>query len=520
MVTSPHSISAEEGRVNLTSPSNPGAVSRDSFKRSAPSQPVRTAIRPMPTMEEKAEPADVRLPNSPPLSLSPTPPSTRTISSSAISPPPLINPHQAHSPPPITSRPSISGASRSRPISTTSSSVVSSLPSPTHQQAPSNSFVSASDRNSNSPPYGKESSGRKSLSEDRFSKPMPAVPAVATAPAAGNSRGNDDLTSTPGALYYIQQQQDKEEPALARPPVSSDTESDEDEEEAEEEANDRPASALPGRNAIGPGPVLNRKPSGARAQLPVTRRFAENPSPSPSPGHPSQPSRATMPTSTNDTNDEDATQTSHAADSSLEDQAADALAALNFLEQGNSPPRIPTVAEKAPQKQAVPPPIPEVIEPDDRAPSPPSNQYRSSFAPSKQAAERKAKLQAQQAAHHEAVHKPGKPNGKVTKPKDRGAWGASSDEEEEEEAEEEDEDVDSDDNRQMPSSSKLGHGPPPALVAGPRAPIPQASLHPSQFREPSPSTMDLQQQYHQRMSRVLPQIPDRRSPGQFISDYH
>jgi CCR4-NOT transcriptional complex subunit CAF120 len=60
--------------------------------------------------------------------------------------------------------------------------------------------------------------------------------------------------------------------------------------------------------------------------------------------------------------------------------------------------------------------------------------YKSSFAPSNKAAERKAKAQAQMEAQLAAAHKPGRANGK-RKSKIAGAWESSEDEEEEEEEE-------------------------------------------------------------------------------------
>jgi len=63
-------------------------------------------------------------------------------------------------------------------------------------------------------------------------------------------------------------------------------------------------------------------------------------------------------------------------------------------------------------------------------------QYKSTFAPSKQAEQRRIKSQAQQAAHDAAVHRPGRSHGKK-KARQAGAWDASSEEEEEEEEEEE-----------------------------------------------------------------------------------
>jgi CCR4-NOT transcriptional complex subunit CAF120 len=71
------------------------------------------------------------------------------------------------------------------------------------------------------------------------------------------------------------------------------------------------------------------------------------------------------------------------------------------------------------------------------------SQYKSSFAPSKQAVERKLKSQAQQVAHRVAVQTPGRSNGKKkAKEGDVGVWSMSSDDEEEEEEEEEDLDSD------------------------------------------------------------------------------
>ncbi|CAL1716672.1 unnamed protein product [Somion occarium] len=123
------------------------------------------------------------------------------------------------------------------------------------------------------------------------------------------------------------------------------------------------------------------------------------------------------------------------------DDTADALAALTFLDREEQP----STSQKGPIPGS--PPLPQVVEPPrDGSPQPSteSHQYRSSFAPSRSAAERKAKAQAQQAAHQVAVTKPGRVNGKAKVKKEGGAWAESSDEEEEEEEEEDDEDADSD----------------------------------------------------------------------------
>ncbi len=91
----------------------------------------------------------------------------------------------------------------------------------------------------------------------------------------------------------------------------------------------------------------------------------------------------------------------------MDESAADALAALSFLEQderSTSPPQAKHQVNRSPPQSSARV-VPQILEPDDgRAPSPQGSQYRSSFALSKQASERKARSQAQQAAHDEAVH--------------------------------------------------------------------------------------------------------------------
>ncbi|THH30016.1 hypothetical protein EUX98_g4168 [Antrodiella citrinella] len=127
------------------------------------------------------------------------------------------------------------------------------------------------------------------------------------------------------------------------------------------------------------------------------------------------------------------------ADASYED-TADALAALNFLEQDEVPP--PAQVQRKPGLPSSPAPV--AAPSSEPLPDTTSQQQRSSFAPSRIAAERKAKSQAQQAAHQAAVTKPGRANGKAKrKTHESGTWGESSDEEEEEE-EEDDDDADSD----------------------------------------------------------------------------
>jgi CCR4-NOT transcriptional complex subunit CAF120 len=141
--------------------------------------------------------------------------------------------------------------------------------------------------------------------------------------------------------------------------------------------------------------------------------------------------------------------------SQMEDPDADAFAALTFLEQhGDDTSAAPAPAPSGPSTSASLPSFqregpPTISEPHNVLPPTPEGEntsvYRSSFAPSKNARERKARTEAQQAAHEAATHRPGRGTGK---PKDKlktvGTWGDSSEDEEEEEEEEEDDDVDSD----------------------------------------------------------------------------
>lgn len=200
----------------------------------------------------------------------------------------------------------------------------------------------------------------------------------------------------------------------------------------------------------------------------------------------------------------------------MEDPDADALAALTFLERHDDVypaaplPSAPTaVAPSLSQPQQQPPAI---IEPEGRSPSPESEDasvYKSSFAPSRNAMQRKARSEAQQAAHEAATHRPGRGTGKAkSKSKAAGAWGDSSEEEEEEEEEEddEDEDVDSDGQPTAPrddrsvsnyAASANNHR---SQYSSPRGPSPLASGDASSY----------QAQPHARPPRNLPPVPPSR----------
>jgi CCR4-NOT transcriptional complex subunit CAF120 len=136
--------------------------------------------------------------------------------------------------------------------------------------------------------------------------------------------------------------------------------------------------------------------------------------------------------------------------------------------------------------------------------------YKSSFAPSRNAMQRKARSEAQQAAHEAATHRPGRGTAKAkNKPKRGGAWGDSSEEEEEDE-EEEDEDVDSDG---QPANLRDDRS-----VSNYAASLNQRSrLSTPRGPSPLPSGGDLQaQQPHPRPARNLPPVPVLRGQGMLL----
>ncbi|KAG8756973.1 hypothetical protein FRC11_004884, partial [Ceratobasidium sp. 423] len=229
-----------------------------------------------------------------------------------------------------------------------------------------------------------------------------------------------------------------------------------------------PAQAQPVTSANRPGSGfsasgnrnLGRKPSGARAQPVKTPRVAktglaqhpiadddEQPETSirtlPAAPIPASPPRAPQPAQS--------IPPPQPQDNMADDLGADALAALSFADRepsanhGDSqqsrrvdePSRTPSPNEPAgatrPPRQQ-----PSTLAPPTQQQGP---TYRSSFAPSKHAAERKAKVQAQQAAAEGAMKRPGRANGK--KPRSSmatsrtGAWESS---DEDDDAQEQDED--------------------------------------------------------------------------------
>lgn len=197
--------------------------------------------------------------------------------------------------------------------------------------------------------------------------------------------------------------------------------------------------------------------------------------------------------------------------------AADAMAVLSYLDNASDddkptqlPPSISARSARSPPPASPSSPtLPKTHEQSRLEAPTEGGQYRSSFAPSKQAAERRAKSQAQQAAQQAAATKPGRANGARGKaPARNQAWGESSDEEEEDEDEDEEVDSDAEPKKakpQMPPSavrplSPRGRGQSPGM----RRPSPGGLG--SQGVSPAGSTSDLGHG-PVRPPRNLPQVP-------------
>jgi CCR4-NOT transcriptional complex subunit CAF120 len=194
-------------------------------------------------------------------------------------------------------------------------------------------------------------------------------------------------------------------------------------------------------------------------------------------------------------------------------------AALTFLDQhDDDAPPAPAPAPST-SSAAAPPPShpreehPATSEPNLLPPTPESENasvYKSSFAPSKNAMQRKARTEAQQAAHEAATHRPGRVTGKPkNKFKSVGTWGDSSEEEEDEE-DEEDEDVDSDgqpvaprDDRSVSNYAASVHQ--RSRVPSPRGPSPLAGVAGVADGPPT--------QPMSRPPRNLPPVPVLRGQG-------
>ncbi|KIJ52593.1 hypothetical protein M422DRAFT_776209 [Sphaerobolus stellatus SS14] len=321
-----------------------------------------------------------------------------------------------------------------------------------------------------------------------------------------------DLANEASVLFLLQQQQE----AIAQQPQQeqlatwhSDSESDGPEENPPpRRASPGPASRLPpaasssysnqpeSAYGISSRIGVGRRPSGARAKpAPTTHRHAQEASS----GDNLSSSIQSIPTPTS-------TAMPILEEPSLlpYDDNADALAALSFLDRNEEPP--PQPAPKAPSASQRQDDRDEDRDEESQSSANGGPQYRSSFAPSRQAAERKAKALAQQEATYAATHLPGKPKGvnrTQNQRKPRGAWAESSEEEEEEEEEEDDDDAS--DEEKKPQQQQ----PPQPQVKQPQplhAHDPRASVYPSAQPGAQGPVFDV---YGQRVGRTLPQPPSR-----------
>ena len=258
-----------------------------------------------------------------------------------------------------------------------------------------------------------------------------------------------------------------------------------------------PSQPLPRTPTLDYGP--ERRPAGARA-APVTNRQDSVGSSAQPPRNPSIRPSGNVP---------------QGSMSTSEDPDADALVALTFLERhdddaavapGSTPSQPSAAASPIPHPQEEPPTI---SAPNIRPPTPEGENaaaYKSSFAPSKNAMQRKARTEAQQAAHEAATHRPGRGTKPKHKPKAVGTWGDSSEDEDDEE-DDDDEDVDSDgqpvpsrDDRSMSNYSASVNQ--RSRVPSPRGPSPLASG----IEVPPPQPMP-------RPPRNLPPVPIPRAQG-------
>ncbi|KAJ7126884.1 hypothetical protein C8R44DRAFT_779806 [Mycena epipterygia] len=360
----------------------------------------------------------------------------------------------------------------------------------------------------------------------------------------------NNFSNEAGALYYMQQQQQFDSVPRHKAPVrqqpttisEAEDESEEDEDEDDEEpapipptnsysaqspvqrqatpmtfhnqqpttdaaATARALAASPTHSSLSshaarpeqPSAPLGRKPSGARAQRGKSTRGYRGPERGLSSG-PSEQLTEEDSQSERSMNPSD-----HAPPPPVRsNDDLDALAALSYLDvnenneqhEQQQPQYDAGTTTTAPLRPHAAERVLSDAPPGERSATPPS-EFKSSFAPSKQAAERKAKVQAQQAAHHAAVHRPGRSNGKrKSRVADRGGWNESSDEEEEEE-DDDDDDADSD---AAPSPINRQSTP----TSGP------ASLHSGQA---APQNQGEETYSHLRPPRTLPQIPPRPFAG-------
>ena len=512
--------------------SPPGQISRSSTDHPhSPTPPPENSRRQMSPEPRSTTPS--------------TPPRFAAASARALSPPRAVSPFRATSPP---------QSQTTSPLATPAGPPLSST-----RMVPDRSISQAS-----IPSIPTPMSRPSYTTETALSVTQQPVQSTAPTPTKKPSITDDILGDAGAALFYMQHmQQDGPVPPRKRGPPPVPTDDDDDEEETPSDSESEPYTPPP-RQATSPlrvqhansppphpgspqPPVVPAKSPKPQATGQVTPTATETPTVSrPGSGLRNRPSGARAAPSTRlstylqnsfpaDTTPTESASTTTAASTasrqhtvdntmaaavhesaSYEDHNADALAALTFLEQEDRPapppmPRSPPADTSTEIPYAASPPLPEVVEtpasPSQKraVPAATSEQPRSSFAPTKLAAQRKAKTQAQQAAQQAAAHRPGKANGRArAQPKSASAWGESSEEEEEEEEEEDDEEVDSDDEPPARSAASVSdhHS---ASVHTPRSPY--SAMGPGSQARGSGSAVDVNAGAYPRRPRDLPQVP-------------
>jgi CCR4-NOT transcriptional complex subunit CAF120 len=393
----------------------------------------------------------------------------------------------------------------------------SSPPSRSLMRSPSNAVPPVPDKHM--------SPSQQSMSSTPVSKLTPAPPP------------GDPQSVFTDALFFMQQLDEKSAPPRRVPTTISEKSDSTSASEPSLPTHTPPSQ--PARSGVvseaslsGSRIALGRKPSGARALTTSGVSRGLNPDAS-SISSPEQQHLHRIPDSDTDTmSDHGEPETAPALKKAqLDDVNADALAALSFLDVDTAtapaPPKQPTASTSAGDAVRPPPPRPQLSpQPTESLSTVGSSdnvgQYKSTFAPSNQAVQRKARLQAQQAAHQAAVHRPGRANGKRGPNSRVSGWNETSDEDDEEEEEEEEEDGDSDSEDEpsttgskRPSQVSV-HAPSPA-----HAPIGGTPIRPlrPQSRTQSPvevATATEANPYAQlRHPRGLPPVPRPQTQGDF-----
>ncbi|KAG1841671.1 hypothetical protein DFJ58DRAFT_807822 [Suillus subalutaceus] len=352
--------------------------------------------------------------------------------------------------------------------------------------------------------------------------PAPRVPVpVATDPVVtAQPLAQDTQSIFSDALFFMQQFDEKPKNPPRRVPTTISEASNSE----EGSMSDNPLRSSPERRGtpmifselgteanisepsmIGSRPSLGRKPSGARVQ-PTSSRG------------PNVEATLVPSTSLEHAHVQAMTESQQKIiqkQSSGDDVNVDALAALSFLDGASDVTPPPATTSHPP-----PPPTEDVSsEPtvEGSAASESSEgvtQYRSSFAPSKQAAQRKARAQAQ---HQAVLHKPGRANGKRVTPGNRLAgWNESSDEEEEEEEEEDEEDADSDEEHPSTVESKKPGPVTPAPIPATRPLRPGSA---GRAVTPGEQATDANPYAQLRHPRNLPPVPRPLTQGGVPDDY-